>query len=329
MQSDLTKLAKEVSGKYKKIAVTGAAGFIGSHIVEELIGTGVDLVGIDDLSAGKKSNVDMFEKYDNYKFIKCDVTNYEELKEALKDVDMVFHNAASKKNVCLIDPRRDLQVNGEGAFNIVELARDLGIKKIVHASTGSVYGEPSIFPQTEDHPLLPVSYYGVSKLAGERYCIAFNKLYDIDVTVLRYFHVYGPRQEFHDDFGGVVSIFLRRIMDGLNPIVHGDGSQIRTFTNVKDVVKANLLVAVKEETKGQVYNCAAGIKVSIKELADFFVDQFKEKNLSIEYGDALIGDPQKFEVSNEKISNLGMSFEKDFYAGVEPCIRWIKELYLK
>ncbi len=322
------KILNNFCKKFKKVAVTGGAGFIGSHIIEELIDKDLEVVCIDDLSSGKKENIKRFLSRGNFRFYEIDVTDYNAMKKALSGVDIVFHNAASKKNICLKDPRRDLRVNGEGAFNVFELARDLNIKKVVHASTGSVYGEPFLFPQTEDHPLVPVSYYGVSKLAGERYGVAFNKLYGVDVTVLRYFHVYGPRQEFHDSYGGVVSIFLNRIINGKNLVIHGDGTQERTFTNVKDVVAANLTVAVEEKSKGEVYNCASGIKVSIKELAEFIIKHFNKKGIiDIEYDDWLVGDIKKFEVSNSKICKLGMTFERDFWQGILPTVNWIKGYY--
>lgn len=321
-----SELATEVSKRFRRAVVTGGAGFIGSHIVEALLPTDMEVIAVDDLSSGKRENVSSFEGKKNFRFCEVDVSDERALSEAMSGADIVFHNAASKKNICLTDPRRDLAVNGGGAFNVFDIAHRTGIKKVVHASTGSVYGEPRIFPQTEDHPLDPVSYYGVSKLAGERYGLAFHKLYGLDVTVLRYFHVYGPRQEWHDEFGGVVSIFLRRALSGLDLVVHGDGDQQRSFTNVDDVVKANLLTAVHPEAAGQAYNCASSVKVTVKELAEFILEKTDAKGVGIQHGPPLIGDIRKFDVSNEKLSSLGVGFERDVWKGLAPTIEWMTEM---
>jgi nucleoside-diphosphate-sugar epimerase len=260
----------QLKDKYTKALVTGGAGFIGSHIAEDLLGEGLEVVSIDNYFGGKKENLAAFhEQYPGrLTELKVDVTDYDELKKVYESgIDIVFHEAASKKTICLRDPRMDLRINGEGAFNILELARDFRVKKVVHASTGSVYGEARYVPQDEEHPLNPTSYYGVSKLAGEKYARAFSDLYGMDTTILRYFHVYGPRQE-NSDVGGVVSIFGRRVLNGEPPIIHGDGTQQRSFTYVKDLVAINRLVALTEGTKGEAYNCASGINVTVGQLAD-------------------------------------------------------------
>ena len=309
--------------KYKKALVTGGAGFIGSHIVEELLARGLEVISIDNYFAGKKENLAEFHSYDKFHEVKCDVTDYDNLKKYFDGVDIVFHEAASKKTVCLNDPRKDLLINGTGTFNILELSRDFKVKKVVHASTGSVYGETKIFPQDENHPLNPTSYYGVSKLAGERYARAFCDLYDLDCTILRYFHVYGPRQEY-SDVGGVVPIFARRILNNEPPIIHGDGTQQRSFTYVKDLVAANILVAEKEGTKGEVYNCASGIKVTIGELAEKELKYFGRKDLNIIYDDWTVGDIKMFDVSNKKLKNLGYDFKWTFDDGLVETLRWMK-----
>ena len=324
MNSELETLSAEVAKKYRHAIVTGGAGFIGSHIVEALLKTSVEVVCVDDLSAGKQENIDIFRDHERFSFQKVDVSDASALRGAMQGADIVFHNAASKKNVCLVDPRRDLVVNAAGAFNIFSLAVELGVKKVVHASTGSVYGEPIIFPQTEDHPLDPVSYYGVSKLAGERYGMAIHKLDGLDVTILRYFHVYGPRQEWDDQFGGVVSIFLRRGLNGQNLVVHGDGGQERSFTNVHDVVRANLLTAITPKANGQAYNCASGIKVSIRELAGYVIENVEDcGSVKIEHGAPLIGDIRNFDVSSAKLQALGLDFEQDLWKGLGPTIDWM------
>ena len=289
---------------YKKAIVTGGAGFIGSHLVEELLNIGIEVISIDNYQTGDKKNLDQFRKNKKFKDVECDVTDYKTLKKQFKGVDIVFHEAASKKTICLKDPRRDLEINAKGTFNLLELSRDTGVKKFVHASSGSVYGEAKILPQTEDHPLNPVSYYGVSKLAGERYVQAFHHLYGLNTTVLRYFHVYGSRQE-SSDYGGVIAIFNRRLIKGEAPIIFGDGTQQRSFTFVKDVVKANILAAEKPGSNGEVYNCASGVNITINEMANMLLKEYKSSLKPI-YKDWMPGDIKKFNIDNTKLRKLGM-----------------------
>lgn len=301
--------------KGKKVIVTGGAGFIGSHICEELVPLGAEVYCLDDFSAGKKSNVAFLSDHSNFHVVAKDVCDDDAEMAGLFDgARIVFHNAASKKNVCLINPARDLAVNAGGALNLLQYALKYKIDKFVHASTGSVYGEPKVFPTDEKHAFEPVSYYGVSKLGGERYVDVFHKLHGLDTTILRYFHVYGPRQE-SNEFGGVVSIFLRKILDGENPVVFGDGEQVRSFTWVKDLVQANLAAAMSPKSRGEAYNAASGIKVSINELASNMLAILDTgKRLSVTHGEPLVGDIMNFEVDNRKIrEHLGVSFNQDFW----------------
>ncbi len=314
---------------FKKALVTGGAGFIGSHIVEELVGLGVETISIDDYFAGKSENLSHLKNYSNFHEINCDITDLDKLEKYFDGVEVIFHQAASKKTICLNDPRRDLEINAKGTFNLLELSLKYKIKKFIHASTGSVYGEAQYFPQDENHPVVPTSYYGVSKLAGEKYAKVFNHLYNLDVTVLRYFHVYGPRQE-SSDVGGVVSIFTRLMLDKKPVKIYGDGTQQRSFTYVKDVVKANILAAITEGTNGEVYNCASGIKVTIKELADMTAQILKINNQKIIYEDWLPGDIKVFDIDNLKIRKaFGLEFITDFYEGLTLTVNWGKDFFNK
>ena len=309
--------------KYQKALVTGGAGFIGSHICEELARRGFPVVSIDDYSAGKRFNLKHLRGYSNFQEVKGDITDSKRLAKYFRGVDIVFHNAASKKSICLINPRRDLEVNGIGAFNLLELAARNKVKKFIHASTGSVYGEPLYFPTDEKHPPEPTSYYGASKLVAEKYVQIFNKLFDLDTTILRYFHVYGNRQEF-SDYGGVISIFTSRLSRGQRPIIYGTGRQERSFTYVKDIVKANLLVATKRETKGEVYNCASAIKIKINDLCQFMLKYFGRQDLKPIYKDWLVGDIKAFNINNSKIRKLGMDFTTDFYGQLNQILNDLK-----
>lgn len=305
----------------RRALVTGSAGFIGSHLVEALVGAGVEVVGLDDYSAGKASNLDAVRGKSNFDEIRGDVTDPGVIRRAMKGADTVFHQAASKKTVCMRDPSRDLEVNGGGALRLLQAAVELGVEKYVHASTGSVYGEPVTFPQDEQHRLRPVSYYGVSKLAGESYVNAFAHLFGLDVTVLRYYHVYGPRQE-SSDVGGVVSIFLRRALQKQPLLIHGDGCQMRSFTWVGDVVEANLRAATFPNASGKIYNCASGIKVTINDLAKKIIERTRAK-VPVEHDDPTPGDIREFNVANSRIiADLGIDFERDFDKGLGSTLDW-------
>jgi nucleoside-diphosphate-sugar epimerase len=312
-----------LAGTYKRALVTGGAGFIGSHLVEELLNDGIEVISVDDYSGGKRENVENFQSNPRFKDVECDITDVSKLRPHFEGVDIVFHQAASKMTVCLRDPRRDLDVNAKGTFNLLELSRDLGVKKFVHVSTGSVYGEARYYPTDEEHPLNPTSYYGVSKLAGEKYARAFSHLYGTDTTMLRYYHVYGPRQE-NSDVGGVVSIFARRAMEGKPLVIYGDGTQMRSFTYVKDVVNINKLVALKPESKGQVYNCASGVKITIQQLAETILEILDRKEVGIEYRDWKLGDIKVFDVANAKLRKLGMEWETPFEQGLSEPLDWTK-----
>ena len=317
--TDTDKMMKMLAGR--KVLVTGAAGFIGSHVCEALLGLGARVVGLDDMSAGRLANVRLLEQNPNYQFVQgsvCD--NNDKVHEIFEGLDTVFHNAASKKNICLDDPQKDLEVNAGGVLNLLLLARQHGVRKFIHASTGSVYGEPSIFPTDETHPLRPVSYYGVSKLAGERYVDTFHQLHDMDTTILRYFHVYGPRQE-SNEFGGVVSIFMRNLAEGKSPIVFGHGEQVRSFTYVKDLVEVNLRSAILPAAKGQVYNAASGVRIKINDLANKMLEFTNLNDISVGRGPPLVGDIMNFDINNTKVcTDLGVEFNRDFWGTLQASL---------
>jgi len=212
---------------------------------------------------------------------------------------VVFHNAASKKNVCLVDPESDLEVNSKGTLRLLLACKEAGVKNFIHASTGSVYGEANGLLK-EDGPVNPVSYYGISKLAGEKYARLFASK-GINVVIIRYFHVYGSRQEDDPSLGGVVSVFKRQIAEGGPITIHGDGNQKRVFTHVDDVVEANLNAWHQAESlSGNVYNCASNVPISIFALAGILIHQ-SYKKIILEYCSPLEGDIYHFDVDNSRI----------------------------
>lgn len=316
-----------ISLQYDSCLVTGGAGFIGSHICEEALSQGKRVVCLDNMVAGKVENIKPFEGNPNFKFVHADVSRLDEIVDAFRGVDVAFHNAASKNTVCRDDPNLDMMVNAWGAWNVAEACRVNGVKKLVHASTGSVYGEMLISPQTEDHPLRPRSFYGVSKLAGESYLRAFQAYYDsFRYSVVRYFHVFGPRQE-SAEWGGVIPIFIRRALNNQPLVIYGDGSQIRSFTYVKDDVAANFLLANSAEADGQAFNAASGLKVSILELAQMVLRLLGKQDLEIQFADWRPGDVKVFDIDNTRIKRVGANFELNFEAGLGETIHWYKKYF--
>ena len=284
-----------------KCIVTGGAGFIGSHIAERLIKDGKEVVIIDDLSAGKESNIP-----EGARFIKANVINIASYQNELNDTWAVFHNAASKKNICEYDPDYDLAVNAGGTHSLVRACQKAGVSHFIHASTGSVYGEVDGVI-TEETPTNPVSFYGVSKLAGEKYVSLYNGK-GMNITILRYFHVYGERQEDDPKLGGVIAVFKRQAAEGGPITLHGDGSQKRLFTHVGDVVEANIKCTQIRHDNGEVYNCASDRRFSVMYVAGKVIRGAGHPVL-IDYGPSLPGDIYNFEIDNSKIKEeLRMEF---------------------
>ncbi len=243
------------------VCITGGAGFIGSHLTDAFVGEGCRVLVIDDLSSGRRENLPA-----EAELHELDIRSREaaELIEGA-GVDLLVHQAAQmdvRRSVA--DPVFDADVNVVGSLNLFEAARRGGVKQVLFASTGgAIYGEQDVFPATEDHPLRPVSPYGVSKLAVERYLFYYHTAYGLDVGCMRYANVYGERQNPHGE-AGVVAIFLNRLLSGEVPTINGDGLQTRDYVHVSDVVKANLAAVGHEGFR--TYNVGTGIESSVVDL---------------------------------------------------------------
>lgn len=305
----------------QRALVTGGAGLVGSNLVDHLLAEGYDVVSLDDLSAGSARNLDAAREHgDRFTEVVGDITDADVVDRAMDGIDVVFHQAVSKNTVCMRDPQRDLEVNAGGTLGLLLAAVRHGVSKFVHASTGSVYGQATVFPTTEDAPLQPVSYYGVSKLAAERYVHAVHLLHGLDTTILRYFHVFGPRQD-SSDVGGVVPIFIRRALAGDRLLVFGDGTQVRAFTYVKDVTAINIAAARTPASAGRVYNCASDNRVTITELAQTVLALLGRDAGDIDHLNWKPGDIKYFDVSNERLkTELGFEFQYSFSSGLDLTI---------
>jgi UDP-glucose 4-epimerase len=293
--------------------VTGGAGFIGSHLCDALLERGQDVVCVDDLvgTGGTTRNVEHLLDDPRFELVTEDVVEW--ATGGLAGVDCLFHLAASKNSVCREDPERDLAVNALGTLRLLRAAARDGVAKVVHASTGSVFGE-SGRRHGVDTPTRPVGYYGVSKLAAESYCRMIGDAEGLNWTILRYYHVIGPRQD-GSDTGGVLPIFVRRALAGLPLTIDGDGLQTRSFTSVHDVVRANLLALASSAAARQTYNCASGLRVTVAELAAEVLAQTGSSS-TLEYGPARPGDIRDFDVDNHGLRDLGLDFDTDWRATV-------------
>lgn len=300
-----------------KAMVTGAAGFIGSNLCERLVKDGHDVIAVDDLSNGKLANLTSIS--DRIKFRLIDITD--KLPDDLfNGVNTVFHLACSKCTVCAANPARDFEVNAAGALNVFTSAADHGCK-VVHASTGSVYG-PSQF-HSEQTSFNPVSFYGVSKLAGDRYLQALqNYRKDFRFTALRLFHVYGPKQDA-SPIGGVVAIFINRILNNEPVQIFGDGYQVRSFTHVDDVVDCFIAAAQNPRMDGEYYNVASGARISLNHLIETLSEIMKIKP-KVEYKETRLGDIRDFNVSNEKLRQEGYNNWSSFKDALTETVEWYR-----
>ena len=243
------------------ILITGGAGFIGSNLAEELLEKH-EVVIIDDLSTGRVENVENLD----VELVRGSITDPDLLKENFRGVDYVFHQAALPSvQRSVEDPVRANEVNVCGTLNVLVAARDAGVAKVMYASSSSAYGDMPELPKREDMKPDPKSPYAVAKLTGEYYCRVFNEIYGLNTVALRYFNVYGPRQDPASDYAAVIPKFVNRIMAGKAPTIYGDGEQTRDFTFVRDVVQANVR-AMESDATG-VFNVAAGTRISVNDLA--------------------------------------------------------------
>ncbi len=244
--------------------VTGGAGFIGSNTVEELVRRGHGVVVLDDLSGGKEDN--LAEVRNKITFIKGSVTDLEIVRRAIQEADYVLHLAARTSVPRSVkDPVETNRINIDGTLNVLVAARDAKVKRVVYAASSSAYGETPTLPKVETMPPEPISPYGVSKYAGELYVQVFGRCYGLENVSLRYFNVFGPRQDPGSPYSGVLSRFITCCLDDAEPVVYGDGEQSRDFTYVENVVQANLLACEAPNATGKVFNVGTGGRFTLNQ----------------------------------------------------------------
>ncbi|MFC1875326.1 SDR family oxidoreductase, partial [Chloroflexota bacterium] len=250
----------------RRVVITGGAGFIGSHISEELAKQEYHVVILDDLSTGKKANIETLLEKPSVEFIQGSITDLALLQRVLKNTIYVFHQAAIPSVPRSIEnPKASHEVNVTGTLNVLLAARDNAIKKVIYASSSSVYGDTPTLPKVEDMIPNPQSPYAVTKLTGEYYCKLFQQVYDIPTVCLRYFNVYGPKQDPDSQYAAVIPKFITNIINNQAPIIFGDGEQSRDFTFIRDVIEANILAAESNATG--IFNIGTGESITINQLA--------------------------------------------------------------
>jgi UDP-glucose 4-epimerase len=250
----------------KRILVTGGAGFIGSHLVDSLVGDN-EVTVVDNLSSGTKQNVQQHVEKDAIRFVQADILDVEEMRGIVRDSQVVFHLAVQNLRLSLFNPHLAHEVNSTGSLNLCQAALEAKVEKFVYVSSSEVYGTAKTVPMKEDHPLEPTTPYGASKLAGEAYARSYGLSFGLPVVMVRPFNTYGPRSHLEGASAEAIPRFVLRVINGLPPIIFGDGKQTRDFTDVRDIVRGIILAAECNALIGQTVNVAAGREVSINEVA--------------------------------------------------------------
>ncbi len=296
--------------------VTGGGGFIGSHVVDELLARGHAVKVLDNFSTGRRQNIAHFA--DDVELVEGDVRSYERANTAVKGVDVVIHLAALPSVPRSVqDPLTTTEVNVTGTLNVLLAARDREVRRVVLASSSSVYGANNFLPKHEELIPHPISPYGVSKLAAEQYAMAFNAVYGLETVALRYFNVFGPRQDPNSQYSGVVALFLRLAAEGAQPMVCGDGTQTRDFTYVSNVVDATLLAAEAPRASGSVLNIGCGASYSVLDLIAA-VEKATGRALEPTFGPDRPGDVKHSFASIDRArARLGYEPQVSFADGIE------------
>jgi UDP-glucose 4-epimerase len=283
--------------------VTGGAGFIGSHLVEELVARGEQVRVLDNFSTGKHANLAAWTG--QIDVINGDICDLATVRAAMRNVQFVLHQAALPSVPRSIDdPLTSNAVNVDGTLNVLWAAKEAGVQRVVYASSSSVYGNVPVSPKHEELTPAPASPYAVSKLTAEYYCGVFHQVYGLATVALRYFNVFGPRQDPDSPYAAVIPIFLRTMTRGEQPLIHGDGTQTRDFTFVRNVVQANLLACrAPAAAAGQAMNAACGDSISLCDLVTM-LNELLHTNIAPQFGPPRPGDVKHSLADNTRAKNL-------------------------
>ncbi len=304
--------------------VTGGAGFIGSHIASALASDGMRVRVLDDLSTGHRENID--EIGGDVDFIQGSVADEELLNKALENVELVFHEAAIPSVPRSVEaPRQTHIASVDGTFSLLVAARDRGVRRVVYAASSSAYGDQPTLPKSEEMRPDPLSPYAVAKLVGEYYCRAFTRVYGLETVSLRYFNVFGPRQDPGSQYSGVVSRFISSLLSNERPVIYGDGEQSRDFTYIDNVVFANLNAGSAKEASGKVINVANGQRITLNQLLAELKELTGKQDVTAEYLEPRVGDV-RHSLADITMARelLGYESKVDLREGLQRTIDWWK-----
>lgn len=315
----------------KKIVVTGGAGFIGSNLCESLLNHDNEVFCLDNFLTGKKNNISEFLENKKFQLFEGDIRNIEDCRKITKDVDIVFHQAALGSVPRSIEaPATTNEINIDGFLNILIACKENKVKRIIYASSSSVYGDHPILPKVEENIGKPLSPYGVTKQVNEMYAKVFSDLYGMEIIGLRYFNVFGKKQDPEGPYAAAIPKFIKCLIDGNSPVIYGDGTQSRDFTYIDNVISANLLAASTTDKKAlnNVFNIACGQKTTLNELLSILVNLLSKHNKEInqikpKYAPERKGDIKDSLASIEKAKSiLGYLPDCDVKKGLEKSINW-------
>ena len=305
--------------------VTGGAGFIGSHIASALSANGARVRVLDDLSTGHRENLD--EIGGDIDFIQGSVADENLLAKTLEGVELVFHEAAIPSVPRSVEaPRQSHVASVDGTFSLLLAARDKGVRRVIYAASSSAYGDQPTLPKAEEMRPDPLSPYAVAKLVGEYYCQVFTRVYGLETVSLRYFNVFGPRQDPGSQYSGVVSRFISSLLSGERPVIYGDGEQSRDFTYIDNVIAANLNAATATGASGKVINVANGERVTLNQLLDELKELTGKQDVTAEYLEPRIGDV-RHSLADITMARELLSYESkvDLREGLKRTIDWWKQ----
>jgi len=302
--------------------VTGGAGFIGSHLVEELVRRGERVRVVDSLITGKRQNIAHVSAVE---FIEGDLADPDLAQRAVKDMDYVLHQAAIPSVPRSVqDPITSNRANIDASLNVLVAARDARVKRVVYAGSSSAYGNTPTLPKTETMPTAPLSPYALQKLVAEQYCQMFTSLYGLETVTTRYFNVFGPRQDPSSPYSGVISLFISALCDGRQPTIYGDGEHTRDFTYVANVVDGVLRACTATGASGEVVNVATGGRISLDTLFKT-IQQLLRTNVEPIYADARAGDVKDSQADISKARRiLGYEPSVSFEDGLQKTVAWYR-----
>lgn len=304
-----------------KYLVTGGAGFVGSNIVRYLINKKEKVKVLDNFNTGKKENIHEF--MNDIEVIEGDFTNEQTVKEAVKDVDVIFHQGAIPSvPKSIMDPIQTNHANITGTLKLLQAAVEENVSRFIYASSSAAYGFDETLPKQENMPGRPMSPYAVSKYTGEHYCKVFHYLYGLETVSLRYFNVFGPHQDPHSKYAAVIPAFIGAILNDHSPLMYGDGTQSRDFTYIDNVVSANLLAAEAPKLQGEVINVGTGSQIVLNELI-MYINTILGKNLPAKYTAERQGDV-KHSLADITLAEklIGYRPSVSFHDGLKNTINW-------